>query len=230
VSELISGRLWNSVVLALVTFAIMIPLSLLLGILAAIRRGRTADHVISGLSVAAIALPEFVTGTMLALGFAVSLKLLPPVSLVPPGQSPLADPSVLVLPVATLLIAGLAYSIRMVRAGMVEAMASDYVQMARLHGIPERRVIWRHALPNALAPSIQVFALTVQWLVGGIVVVETVFQYPGIGQGLVRAVVARDIPVVQAVATMIAVVYIAINIAADLIVVLLIPKLRTASS
>lgn len=230
VGELIGGRILNSALLALVTFAVLIPLSLLFGVLAAIRRGRTVDHVISGLSVAAIALPEFVTGTILVFAFAVSLKLLPPVSLVPPGESPLRHPSILVLPVATLLVAGLAYSIRMVRAGMVEAMASDYVEMSRLNGVPERRIIWHHALPNALAPTIQVFALTIQWLVGGLVVVETVFQYPGIGQGLALAVVGRDIPVVQAVATMIAVLYIAINIVADIIVVLLIPKLRTSYS
>ena len=114
------------------------------------------------------------------------------------------------------------------RSGVSEAMRADYVEMARLSGIPERRVVLRHALRNALAPTVQVFALTIQYLIGGIVIVETVFAYPGLGQGLVQAVVARDIPTVQGVAMLLAAIYIVINIAADLIVVLLIPKLRTS--
>jgi peptide/nickel transport system permease protein len=116
----------------------------------------------------------------------------------------------------------------MVRSGVSEAMRADYVEMARLSGIPERRVILRHALRNALAPTVQVFALTIQYLIGGIVIVETVFAYPGLGQGLVQAVVARDIPTVQGVAMLLAAIYIVINIAADLLVVLLIPKMRTS--
>ena len=131
------------------------------------------------------------------------------------------------LPVITLCLAGCAYIIRMLRAGVVESMASDYVQAARLNGIPERRVIVRHALRNALAPTVQVVALTVQWLIGGIVVVETVFSYPGLGQGLVGVVTGRDIPVVQSVTLIIALVYIVLNLIADMVVVLLVPKLRT---
>lgn len=227
VEAYISARTENSLVLALVTLLIMLPLSLLLGTLAALRHGRITDHAISGVTLGAIAVPEFVSGTLLAALVAVSLGLLPPVSLLDPSKSAWAQPDLLVLPVLTLLLAGLAYNIRMVRAGVVTVMGSDYVRMARLNGIPELRVIWRYGLRNALAPTVQVFALTVLWLVGGVVIVETVFQYPGIGQGLVQAVAARDIPVVQAVTMYIAVLYIAINIVADIIVVLLIPKLRT---
>jgi peptide/nickel transport system permease protein len=123
---------------------------------------------------------------------------------------------------------GSAYLIRMVRAGMSETLASDYVRVARLRGVPEREVILRHALRNALAPTVQVAALTLQWLVGGIVIVETVFAYPGIGQGLVQGVAARDIPYVSSVALILAAISIAITVIADLIVVLLIPRLRTA--
>jgi peptide/nickel transport system permease protein len=115
----------------------------------------------------------------------------------------------------------------MLRSGVVEAMASDYVQAARLNGIPEGRVIVWHALRNALAPTIQVVALTVQWLIGGVVVVESVFSYPGLGQGLVQSVTARDIPVVQALTLLIAAVYIVLNLIADMVVILLVPKLRT---
>jgi peptide/nickel transport system permease protein len=174
------------------------------------------------------ALPEFVTGTILVLIFALHLEILPAVSFLPPGESPLQNPKILVLPVATLLAASLAQTMRMVRAGMVEALRSDYVEMARLNGYDERTVVLRHALRNALAPTVQVFALNIQWLVGGIVVTEYVFGYPGLGQALVNAVAARDIPYVQAAALLVAVVYLALNVVSDLLVVLLIPKLRTA--
>ena len=153
------------------------------------------------------ALPEFVTGTILILVFALGLGVLPAVSFLQAGQSPLQDPEILVLPVATLLAASLAQTLRMVRAGMVEALRSDYVEMARLNGFRERDVVLRHALRNALAPTVQVFALNIQWLVGGIVVTEYVFGYPGLGQALVNAVAARDIPLVQSIALLIAAVY-----------------------
>jgi peptide/nickel transport system permease protein len=228
VGQLISAKIVNSLVLAGVTIVLLIPLSLGLGILAGTRRGRLLDKIISNLTLGAIALPEFVTGTILVVVFAVNLKLLPAVSLVPSGTDPLTQPSLLVLPVTTLLIVSLAYTIRMVRAGVADVMSSEYVQSARLNGIPERRVIRRHVLRNALAPSVQTFALTIQFLIGGVIVVETVFQYPGLGLQLAQSVEARDIPVVQTVALLLAIVYIAINIAADVVVVLLIPKLRTA--
>ena len=141
---------------------------------------------------------------------------MPPTSIIPIGESPLSQPSLLVLPVLTLCLAGCAYIVRMLRAGVIESMSSDYVQAARLNGINERRVIFRHALRNSLAPTVQVVALTVQWLIGGIVVVETVFSYPGLGAGLVGAVTGRDIPVVQSVTLILAVVYIVINLVADL--------------
>ena len=112
---------------------------------------------------------------------------------------------------------------------MVEALRSDYVEMARLNGYGERSVVLGHALPNALGPTVQVFALNIQWLVGGIVVTEYVFGYPGIGQALVNAVAARDIPFVQSIALLIAAVYLALNIVADMLLILLVPKLRTAA-
>jgi peptide/nickel transport system permease protein len=228
VTSFVSSRLSNSLILAGATLLILIPGSVLLGAWAGVRRGKAADHVISGLSLGLIALPEFVTGTILAAIVAVSLKLVPPTSIIPIGDSPLSQPSLLVLPVVTLCLAGCAYIVRMLRAGVIESMSSDYVQAARLNGISERRVIFRHALRNSLAPTVQVVALTVQWLIGGIVVVETVFSYPGLGAGLVGAVTGRDIPVVQSVTLILALVYIVINLIADLVVVLLVPKLRTS--
>lgn len=228
VTSFISARLGNSIVLALSAALIMIPVSMLLGIVAGVRRRRASDNAISGISLGLIALPEFVSGSILAVLFGVSLAWFPPTSIIPSGSGPLSNPRLLVLPAATLCIAGSAYIIRMLRAGVAEAMASDYVQAARLNGIPERRVISQHALRNSLGPTVQVIALTVQWLVGGIVVVESVFSYPGLGQGLVQAVTARDIPVVQSLTLLIAAFYLIVNLVADVVVILLVPKLRTA--
>jgi peptide/nickel transport system permease protein len=228
VTDFISGRAGNSLTLALLALIVLFAVSGVLGVIAGVRRGRAVDQAISGASLALIALPEFVTGTILAVVFGVSLSLFPPTSIVPSGTSPLSEPDILVLPIVTLCVAGSAYIIRMLRAGVAEAMASDYVQAARLNGVPERQVILRHALRNSLAPTVQVLALTVQWLIGGIVVVETVFSYPGLGQGLVQAVEARDIPIVQAMTLLIATLYVLINLLADVVVILLVPKLRTS--
>jgi peptide/nickel transport system permease protein len=226
VTDFISGRLRNSLILATSALVVLIPVAIAFGIWAGIRRGRAADHLISSASLALIALPEFVTGTLLITFIAVSLEWLPPTSIIGPGGVR-EDPTVLVLPVLTLCLTLASYIIRMVRAGVGEVLTSDYVHMARLNGIPERRVIVRHAMRNALAPTVQVVALTMQYLIGGLVIVENVFAYPGIGQGLVQAVVARDIPTVQGIAIVLASLYIVINIVADIITVLLIPKLRT---
>jgi peptide/nickel transport system permease protein len=223
---LISGPVKNSLILAAITALLMIPLSLGLGVAAAVLRGRWLDHFISVSSLAAISLPEFVIGSLLVAVFFVGLGWLPPVALVPPGGDPLSQPTHLVLPVATLLFASLAAGIRMVRAGMVEVLQTEYVQTARLNGVGERRVLARYALRNALPPSVQILAQNLQWLIGGIIITENVFAYPGIGSTLVVAVQNRDITLVQSVAMLIAVVYVLLNLIADFVVVLLVPKLR----
>jgi peptide/nickel transport system permease protein len=223
----VRSKLANSFVLAAITTVLMVPLALLLGVAAALRAERPADHAISVSSLAVISLPEFVIGSLLILAFFSWLDVLPPVSLIPPGTSPLAEPEKLVLPVLTLLGVTLAASIRMVRAGMIEVLATDYVQMARLNGFRERLVIRRYALRNALAPSVQVFAQNIQFLIGGIIVTEFLFNYPGLGKELVDAVSIRDVREVQSLAILIAAFYIGVNLVADLIVLLLVPKLRT---
>jgi peptide/nickel transport system permease protein len=223
---LIDGPLKNSAILAAITALLMIPLSLGLGALAAVRAGRPTDHIISLGTLVAVSMPEFVVGALLVAVFFVALNLLPPVSLVPPGGNPLSNPKALVLPVVTLLFASLAAGVRMVRAGMYEVLQTEYVQTARLNGISEGRVLSRYALRNALAPSVQVLAQNLQYLVGGIIVVESVFAYPGIGTQLVNAVQLRDVTMVQSIAMLIAVIYVVINLLADLVVMLLVPKLR----
>ena len=223
----IAPKIGNSLTLAGITALLMVPLALVLGVLAAVRAGRTVDHAISLGSLAIISLPEFIIGSLLILLFFSWLDVLPPVSLIPPGTSALSKPDALVLPVLTLLGASLAASIRMVRAGMLEALNAECVTMARLNGLRERVVVARYALRNALAPSVQVFAQNIQYLVGGIVVTEYLFSYPGLGKELVDAVAIRDVREVQSVALLVAAVYVLLNIVADLLVVLLVPKLRT---
>jgi peptide/nickel transport system permease protein len=227
VSGLIGTPLRNSAVLALLTIVLLIPLSLLIGTAAAVRAGRPVDYAVSYVSLVLGALPEFVLGTFLILIFFSEFHLLQPVALVPPGESPFADLNSLVLPVLTLLGVSLAFSARQVRAGVIETLRQDYVRMARLGGIRESRVLWRYALRNALAPSVQTFAQSIQYLFGGIIVVEALFAYPGIGSLLVQAVSVQDVTEVQAIAIVLAAIYVLVNIIADLIVVLLVPRLRT---
>jgi peptide/nickel transport system permease protein len=224
----VEDKIGNSFVLAGITTLVMIPVALVLGVVAALRVGRATDHAISIGSLAVISLPEFVIGSLLILVFFAWLDVLPPISLIPPGTSPLAEPSKLVLPVLTLLGVTTAASIRMVRAGMVDVLRTNYVQMARLNGFRERLVVSRYALRNALAPSVQVFTQNIQFLIGGIIVTEFLFAYPGLGKELVEAVNIRDVREVQSLAVLIAAIYITLNLLADLIVVLLVPKLRTS--
>jgi peptide/nickel transport system permease protein len=226
---LISDRIANSAILALIVIVLLVPLSLLLGTIAAVRAGRPADFAISLTTLAIISLPEFVIASLAIIVFASWLDVLPAVSLIPRGAGPLDVPDKLVLPVLTLLGACLASTVRLLRASMVDVLQTEYVQMARLNGLRERRVVLRYGLRNALAPTVQVLVQNVQYLVGGIIVVEYIFSYPGIGQKLVESVAVRDIRVVQAVALLIAALYITLNIVADLLVTYLVPKLRTSA-
>jgi peptide/nickel transport system permease protein len=219
-------RLVASLWLAGLTALLMIPLSLLLGVVAARHAGRPLDVAISITSLAIISLPEFVIGSLLILLLFSWLDALPPVALLDPGESPLSHLRLLVLPVLTLLGATLAASVRMTRAGMIQALRAEFAEMARLNGFPERRVVWRHALRNALAPSVQVFAQNLQYLIGGVIVVEYLFGYPGLGKELVDSVAIRDVRAVQSIALLISVAVVGLNLIADLLVVLLVPRLR----
>lgn len=225
---LIHTEIVNTLAVAIYTTLILLPISLGLGVLSGMRAGRMLDQIVSGTTLGIIALPEFVIGSVLVLLFAVTWKVLPAVSLLPPDSSPFTHLELIALPVITLTLAGLAYMARIVRAGVIAVLESDYVEMARLNGAPEARILRKHVVRNALAPSVQAFALTLQWLVGGVLIVETLFAYPGIGKALVEAIYQRDLPTVQAVGLLIATIYIVLNIVADLAVVLLVPRLRTA--
>lgn len=228
VTTLLADRVSASLVLLVLAAVIATPLGLALGTWSAMRRGRASDQVVSGISLVIAALPEFVIGVALIVVFATTVfRVLPSVTLTPPGEAVWAQPSQLVLPVLTLVLVVTPYITRMMRATMNEVLDSGYVEMARLKGMRERTVLLRHALPHAVGPVAQVVAIQLAWLAGGVVVVEFLFRYPGIGQALIDAVGKRDVAVVQAVTLLIAAVYIVVNLLADVIGILADPKLRT---
>jgi peptide/nickel transport system permease protein len=230
VSELLSERVGNTLFLVFVASAVAIPVSIVIGVWMAMKRDRPTEQIGSTASLVLAALPEFVIGIGLVLLFATSVfQWFPAVSILAPGQKAWELPKVVVLPAATLVLAVTPYISRIMRGSMIEVLESEYVTMARLKGLQERTVIWRHAVPNAIVPAIQVAALQLAWMAGGVVVVEFVFSYPGIGAALVDAVGNRDMPVVQTVVMLAAAVYVVMNLVADLATILVTPKLRTAA-
>jgi peptide/nickel transport system permease protein len=226
VANIIGDHIRNTAVLALITMALLVPLSLLLGILSAVYRNRAFDHGVAGVTLALISTPEFVVGSLLALVLAVKLSWLPPASLVDSSAPLLPQWRMFVLPVLTLVAAEIAQTTRMIRATMIDILDSDYVMMARLKGVPEMRVLLNHALPNSLAPTLQVLAFNIAWITGGVVVVENVFQFPGLGLALASAVASRDQPTVEAITALITALYVAANLLADIGVIALNPRLH----
>ncbi|MEU6665615.1 ABC transporter permease [Streptomyces sp. NPDC046727] len=229
VSGLIAERAGNSLVLGAVAAALLLPSAIGLGLWAGLRAGRAADRVVSTATLALVSLPEFVIGTLLIQVFAVSAGWLPAVSLPPAGQGPLSAPQILVLPVLTLLSVCLAQNVRLVRAGVTEAVASDAVRAARLGGIPEHRVVLRWVLPAAVVPAIPVLARYLAYLLGGTLVAETLFGYPGLAAALVSATAARDAPVVLGVGMLVAAVTVFLNLLADALAAVLNPAARRTS-
>ena len=229
VSSLIGPRLVNSAVLVIGAGIVGTLIAGVLGLIAAARRDRLFDHVASVIALTITALPEFVVAIALVIVFAVNaLHILPAVSVIPPGTSPLSDLNALILPIATLSLVIAPYIFRMMRGAMIEALESDYVEMAELKGISRRRVLLVHALPNSLPPVIQVIGLNLLYLAGGIVVVEYVFNYPGIGAGLVDAVSDRDIPTIQFIVLILAAFYVFVNITTDVVALLASPRRRAS--
>jgi len=225
----VEPRIVNSAVLVVLAGAIGAVVGVALGAVAALRKDGWFDHVTSVVVLAVTSLPEFVVAiALIILLSTVVWHLFPAVSLLPPGTYAWDAPSLLVLPVATLVIVIVPYIFRMMRAATVEALESDYVEMARLKGVPEWRIVVMHALPNAVAPTIQVIGLNFLYLAGGIVIVEDVFSFPGIGQGLVDAVSTRDIPVIQFIVLVLAAFYVVVNIVTDVIALLATPRRRIA--
>jgi peptide/nickel transport system permease protein len=228
VTQVLGPRLVNSAVLVFCAAVVSIPVSIAIGAWSALRREKTFDNVSSNSMLLLAALPEFVVAVLLVILFATTVfNWLPAVSSVPPGSHPWDDPEILILPTLTLVIAVAPYVARIMRASTIEVLESDYVEMARLKGLPEHTVLVRHALPNAIGPVFQVIAINLAYLAGGIIVIEYVFNYPGIGSSLQESVVNHDLPIVQALALLIAAVYVVLNLLADIATILVTPRLRT---
>jgi len=225
ISELLATRVGNTLFLAAYAAIIAVPLSLILGILTALYRNSWFDRSVNVLTLSSISFPEFFIAYILILAFAVKIPLFPSLANIYPDTPFLDMLYRATLPVMTLVMVVVAHMMRMTRAAIINVLASPYVEMARLKGISPFHVIVKHALPNALAPIINVIALNLAYLVVGVVVVEVVFVYPGLGQLLVDSVSKRDVTVVQAVSLIFAATFILLNLVADVLAIVTNPRL-----
>ncbi|WP_294739833.1 ABC transporter permease [uncultured Pseudomonas sp.] len=229
VRSILWGRFGYTLALLAGVIAVVVPAALVLGVYLALRRDSHLDRWSLSLLIFLKATPGFLLAIGLVLLFSMPhMNWLPAVSILDPDQSLWRQLPFLVLPVLALSLSALPYLTRMVRAAMIDALESDYVIAARLRGIPHWRIVWRHTLPNALVPAIQGVALTLRTLIGGAVLAEVIFSYPGIGTALNAAIQMRDLPMIQAIVLVITLAVVLINLLADLLTVLLTPKLRTA--
>lgn len=226
--EIVGSRLGNSAILAVFAFIVAVPTAVATGVWAGVKKDSLGDQAVSVTSLVAISLPEFVTGVLLIIVFASTFSILPSSSIVLPGTNPVTRPEILVLPVLTLTGVLFAYIMRMTRANVIEVMQTNYVRTAILKGLPMRRVIFRHVVPNALLPTISVIAMNIGWMLGGLIIVENVFAYPGIGRLLLASIQTRDVPLLQALALLIAATYTVSNLLADLSYAALNPRIRLA--
>lgn len=225
ISELIGVRLSNTFFLALVAAVIAVPLSLALGILAALYRNSWYDRMVNVFTLSSISFPEFFVAYILILVFSVNLGWFPSLSNVSPDTPFLERLHKVMLPALTLTLVVVAHMMRMTRAAIINLMASPYIEMAAFKGMSKSRIILQHALPNAWAPIVNVIAINLAYLIVGVVVVEVVFVYPGLGQLIVDSVQKRDIPVVQACSIIFAATYVLLNLTADILSIVTNPRL-----
>ena len=227
VTDLVIPRLTNTVTLAALALAFYVPLSVGLGIVTAVYQHRRFAALLSSLVILGTAMPDFVIAILLLLAFAVTFDWFPALSLVDQAGSPLEQLHAMILPALTLTLAMTGFAVRMMQASLLAVLHSDYVQFATLKGLPRRRVMFFHALPNALGPALRATVINITWLVGGVVLVEVVFTYQGIGLLLLDSLRLLDTPVILAVSMILAAVYIFCNLGADLVSAVLNPRLRT---
>ncbi|MBV8831664.1 MAG: ABC transporter permease [Acidobacteriaceae bacterium] len=222
----IRERLGNTLFLAGIAACISVPLSILLGLLAAIRHESFFDRLVSAATLATISFPEFFIGYVLIIVFAVKLDWFPSLAMIDSQMGFWARLDAIALPAATLVLVVLAHMMRQTRAAVLNILGHPFIEMAVLKGVPKWRIVLEHAVPNALAPIVNVVALNLAYLVVGVVVVEVVFVYPGMGQLMVDSVAKRDVPVVQTCGLIFALTYVGLNMIADLVGVLSNPRLR----
>lgn len=226
ITEQISGRLGNTLFLAFWAAVVAVPLAITLGLVAVRYRNRWPDKLISAVTLASISLPEFFVGYVLIYFVAVKLRWFPSVAIINDSMSFGAKLGAIALPVTVLTLVVLAHMMRMTRAAILNVMQSAYIETAELKGMSQFKVIFRHAFPNAISPIVNVVMLNLAYLVVGVVVVEVIFTYPGMGQYLVDHVSKRDVPVVQACGLIFAAVYIGLNLIADIVSIISNPRLR----
>jgi peptide/nickel transport system permease protein len=226
VRPLIMQRLRNSLMLAGVSILMYVPLGILLGVIAALKEDRAADQLISGVSMAFAGLPEFVTGLILIGVLAISLDILPANSSIEPGTSFKEAFPYLILPAITVSLTSLGYIARMTRSSTIDVLRSDYVRAADMKGLPRWQVLTRHVLRNSLLPTVTVVALGIGWLIGGLIVTESVFGYPGIGRLLIYSIQRRDLITIQAISMLIVTIYSVSNLVADILYGVLNPRIR----
>ena len=228
VSEILAPRIFNTLALSIYAFLLYLPLTVIPAVVQALKRDMAADHVLSVVTLVLLSMPDFLLATILLLAFVLWIPVLPAISLVDETSSYVEYLRAMTLPAATLAIVMAVYAVRMLRDNLIEVLDSDYIRMAELKGLSRGRVLLRHALPNALVPTLNVTALNLAYLIGGVVVVERVFSYPGFGTLLVDSLQLRDLPVIEATVMIAALVYVSANLVADIAAILLNPRLRTA--
>ncbi len=224
--EILAPRIVNTLILSGIAFVLYIPLALVPAMVQAVNRDRLVDHGFSTVTLVLLSIPDFLLGTLLLIGFVVLIPVLPATSLVEGTTDFLGWVRALVLPSVTLAIVMAVYAVRMLRDNMIEVLEAEYIRMAELKGLSKRTVLLRHALPNALVPTLNVTALNLGYLIGGVVIVEKVFSYPGFGSLLVDSLQLRDIPLIEATVLIAAAVYVGANLLADVGAILLNPRLR----
>ncbi|RLB94454.1 MAG: ABC transporter permease [Deltaproteobacteria bacterium] len=229
VNEVIGWRFSNTLFLAFSAALVAVPLAIIFGMIAALFRERWPDRILSMGSLAAISFPEFFVGYILIYIFSIKLGLLPSVATIQASMPFWTKINIIILPCFTLLLVVMAHMMRMTRAAIIGVLTSPYIEMAKLKGVSEWPIIIKHAIPNVLSPIINVVVMDLAWLIVGVVVVEVVFVYPGLGQLLVDSVAKRDLPVVQASGLIFAATYILLNLTADILAIITNPKLRHIS-
>lgn len=228
VAEILAPRVANTAFLSLYAFLLYLPLAVVPAVLQAVWRNRWIDHALSVLTLVLLAIPDFVLATLLLIAFAMLLPVFPSMSIAEAGMGFWEMVRITTLPALTLAVVMAVYAVRMLRDSLIEVLRAEHVRLAELRGLPPGRIVWRHALPNALAPTLNVTALNLGYLVGGVVVVEKVFSYPGFGSLLVDSLQLRDLPMIEATVLLAAAVYVGANLAADLLAAALTPRLRDA--
>jgi peptide/nickel transport system permease protein len=226
VTEILAPRILNTLVLSAAAFILYLPLALIPAMIQAMRREGPLDHGLSVITLVLLSTPDFLLGTLLLIAFVITIPIFPAMSLVDQSSSIAEYLRAIALPAVTLAIVMAVYAVRMLRDNLIEVLDSEYVRMAELKGLPRRQVLLRHALPNALVPTLNVTALNLAYLIGGVVIVEKVFSYPGFGSLLVDALQLRDLPLIEATVLIAAAVYVGANLLADIGAILLNPRLR----